>query len=353
MATYNISVIPGDGIGVEVIAEGVRVLDQVAVNHDIDLRFEHHPWGSDYYFEHGCMMPEGALELLQGQDAIYLGAVGDPRLQDNVTLNGLILPIRRTFQQFANVRPAILFAGVASPLAGKTPGAIDCVLVRENTEGEYSQVGGRVHQLSESEVAIQTSVFSFRGTERIVRYAFDLAVQREKKQKVTSITKSNAMGYGMTLWDEVFEKVALEYPTVQTESLLVDAACMDLIRRPEDFDVIVASNLFGDILSEITAAITGSLGLAASANLDPTRNHPSMFESVHGSAPDIAGQGVANPLATILAGHMMLEFLEETEAADAVYRAVVQYLKECPNKTADLGGTATCREATDQILAFL
>ena len=353
MATYNISVIPGDGIGVEVIAEGVRVLEQVAVNHDIDLRFEHHPWGSDYYFEYGCMMPEGALELLKGQDAIYLGAVGDPRLQDNVTLNGLILPIRRTFQQFANVRPAFLFAGVVSPLAGKMPGAIDCVLVRENTEGEYSQVGGRVHQLSESEVAIQTSVFSFRGTERIVRYAFDLAVQREKKQKVTSITKSNAMGYGMTLWDEVFEKVALEYPTVQTESLLVDAACMDLIRRPEDFDVIVASNLFGDILSEITAAITGSLGLAASANLDPTRKHPSMFESVHGSAPDIAGQGVANPLATILAGHMMLEFLEETEAADAVYRAVVQYLKECPNKTADLGGTATSREATDQILAFL
>ena len=353
MTTYNISVIPGDGIGVEVIAEGIRVLARVAATCAIDLRFEHHPWGSDYFFEHGSMMPEGALGLLRDQDAIYLGAVGDPRLQDNVTLNGLILPIRRTFQQFANVRPAFLFEGVASPLAGKEPGAIDCVLVRENTEGEYSQVGGRVHQFSEAEVAVQTSVFSFRGTERIVRYAFDLALAREKKRKVTSITKSNAMAYGLTLWDEVFEKVAQEYPTVQTESLLVDAACMDLIRRPEDFDVIVASNLFGDILSEITAAITGSLGLAASANLDPTRNHPSMFESVHGSAPDIAGKGVANPVATILAGHMMLEFLNEKKAADAVYRAVVRYLKKSPNKTADLGGTATCREAADQILAFL
>ncbi len=353
MKTYNISVIPGDGIGVEVIAEGVRVLERVAATHDIDLHLEHHPWGSEHYFEHGCMMPEGALDLLKDQDAIYLGAVGDPRLQDNVTLNGLILPIRRTFQQFANVRPAFLFEGVESPLAGKQPGAIDCVLVRENTEGEYSQVGGRVHQLSEAEVAIQTSVFSFRGTERIVRYAFDLAVQRDKKQKVTSITKSNAMGYGMTLWDEVFEKVAEEYPAVETESLLVDAACMDLIRRPEDFEVIVASNLFGDILSEITAAITGSLGLAASANLDPTRKHPSMFESVHGSAPDIAGKGVANPLATILAGHMMLEFLEEKETSASIYQAVVRYLKECPNKTADLGGTATCREAGDQVLAFL
>ena len=353
MKTYNISVIPGDGIGVEVIAQGVRVLERVADIHDIGLHFEHHSWGSEHYFEHGCMMPEDALDRLKDQDAIYLGAVGDPRLQDNVTLNGLILPIRRTFQQFANVRPAFLFEGVTSPLADKQPGAIDCVLVRENTEGEYSQVGGRVHQLSEAEVAIQTSVFSFRGTERIVRYAFDLAVQRGKKQKVTSITKSNAMGYGMTLWDEVFEKVAEKYPAVETESLLVDAACMDLIRRPEDFEVIVASNLFGDIVSEITAAITGSLGLAASANLDPTRKHPSMFESVHGSAPDIAGKGVANPLATILAGHMMLEFLNEPQAADAVYRAVVQYLKESPNKTADLGGTATSREATDQVLAFL
>lgn len=353
MTTYNISVIPGDGIGAEVIAEGVRVLEQAAAAHDIDLRFDHQAWGTDHYFEHGSMMPEGALELLQDQDAIYLGAVGDPRLQDNVTLNGLILPIRRTFQQFANVRPVYLYDGVASPLAGKKPGDIDCVVVRENTEGEYSQVGGRVHQLSEAEVAIQTSVFSFRGTERIIRYAFDLAVQRDKKQKVTSITKSNAMGYGMTLWDEVFEKVAREYPSVETESLLVDAACMDLIRRPEDFDVIVASNLFGDILSEITAAITGSLGLAASANLDPTRNHPSMFESVHGSAPDIAGKGLANPTATILAGHMMLEFLNEKEAADAVYRSVVTYLKESPNKTADLGGTATCPEVGDEILGFL
>ena len=323
---------------------------------DADTRPGSTTWFGDtglWFVPTGEILPDTASEELAKFDAIYLGAIGDPRLQDNVTLNGLILPIRRTFQQFANVRPAFLFEGVASPLADKNPGAIDCVVVRENTEGEYSQVGGRVHQLSEAEVAVQTSIFSFRGTERIVRYACDMAVTREKKLKVTSITKSNAMGYGMTLWDEVFEKVAQEYPTVQIESLLVDAACMDLIRRPEDFDVIVASNLFGDILSEITAAITGSLGLAASANLDPTRNHPSMFESVHGSAPDIAGKGVANPVATILAGHMMLEFLNEKEAADAVYRAVVRYLKKSPNKTADLGGTATCRKVGNEILGFL
>ncbi len=350
---HRISVIPGDGIGVEVIAEGLRVLQRVAATHHLDLQFEHHPWGSRHYFEHGSMMPDGALDHLREVDAIYLGAVGDPKLQDNFTLNGLILPIRRTFDQFANVRPSFLFEGVNSPLAGKAAGTIDCVVVRENTEGEYSQVGGRSHSSSEAEVALQTSVFTRHGTERIIRFAFDLAERRRERRKVTSITKSNAMGYGMTLWDEVFQRVATDHPSVQTESLLVDAACMDLIRRPEDFDVLVASNLFGDIISEITAATTGSLGLAASANIDPSGTHPSMFEPVHGSAPDIAGKGIANPIAAILAGQMMLEHLNEREASKAIYGAVAHYLKEGANKTGDLGGTATCREATDQILSFL
>ncbi len=353
MGSYKIAVIPGDGIGVEVIAEGLRVLERVAANHKLDLQFENHPWGSRYYFEHGTMMPAEALDLLRTQDAIYLGAVGDPELQDNVTLNGLILPIRQTFQQFANVRPSFLFEGVTSPLAGKEPGAIDCVVVRENTEGEYSQAGGRVHSFSDAEVAVQTSVFSYHGTERIIRFSFDLAEKREKRHKVTSITKSNAMGYGMTLWDEVFQKVARDYPCIETESLLVDAACMDLIRRPEDFDVLVASNLFGDIISEITAATTGSLGLAPSANIDPSRSSPSMFEPVHGSAPDISGKGIANPLATILAAGMMLDFLNEKQAAHSIYQAVAQHLKEGCQKTPDLGGSATSREATDEILGYL
>ncbi|MDA2926607.1 tartrate dehydrogenase [Acidobacteria bacterium AH-259-G07] len=353
MKTYNIAAIPGDGIGVEVIDEGIRVLESTALMYGFRMQFEHYPWGTEYYLKHGSMMPETALGELKDADAIYLGAVGDPRVPDNVTLGGLLLPIRQTFQQFANVRPAFLFAGVTSPLSGKQPGTIDCVVVRENTEGEYSQVGGRVHKALEGEVAVQTAVFTSRGTERIIRFAFDLATRRGKKRKVTSITKSNALGFGMALWDEIFEQVAKEYPEIQTESLLVDAACMDLIRRPEDFDVLVASNLFGDITSEITAAVTGSLGLAPSANINPAQDYPSMFEPVHGSAPDIAGKGIANPVAAILAGQMMLEFLGETELADCIYQAIAKYLKEGVKKTADLGGNATTQEATDEIIGLL
>ena len=353
MKSYRISVIPGDGIGMEVIPEGLRILEKVATIHKLDFEFEYHAWGSQYYSDNGVMMPDDSLEKLCKKDAIYLGAVGDPQLQDNITLEGLLLPIRRTFQQFANVRPSFLFEGVTSPLKNREPGSIDCVVVRENTEGEYSQVGGRMHRLSDSEVAIQTSVFTYHGTEKIIRFSFELAKKRGKKHKVTSITKSNALGYGMTLWDEIFQKVAHDYPSVETESLLVDAACMDLIQRPEDFDVIVASNLFGDIVSEITAAITGSLGLAASANINPDKKYPSMFEPVHGSAPNIAGKGIANPLATILAAHMMLDFLGEKEAAQSIYIAVTHYLKVGTKKTPDLKGSATCKEATEEILTFL
>jgi tartrate dehydrogenase/decarboxylase/D-malate dehydrogenase len=353
MSTYRIAVIPGDGIGAEVTAQACRVLQHLASLFQFRVALAEYDWGSEFYFRHGAMMPKDGLDALRQADAILLGAVGDARLQDNVTLGGLLLPIRQTFDQYANVRPVYLFDGIRSPLAGKEAGSIDCVVVRENTEGEYAQVGGRVHRGSQAEVAIQTSVFSYIATERIIRYAFELARSRGKQSKVTSITKSNAQGFSMAFWDEVFQRVARDYPGVRTESLLVDAACMDLIRRPEDFDVLVASNLFGDIISEVTAAITGGLGLAPSANINPERQFPSMFEPVHGSAPDIAGKDLANPVATILATRMLLDFLGEQRAAQAVGRAVERHLREGQHKTRDLGGSGSCRAATDEILGFL
>ncbi len=353
MKNYHISVIPGDGIGPEVINEGIRVLEQVASIYGFLLRFERYPWGSEYYFKNGSMMSGTGLEELKGADAIYVGAVGDPRLPDNVTLGGLLLPLRQTFQQYANVRPAYLFDGVASPLSGQSPGSIDCVVVRENTEGEYSQVGGWIHRNQGQEVAVQTSVFTHSGAEQIIRYAFELAVKRNRKHKVTSITKSNALGFTMGLWDQVFREVSQQYPQIQTESILVDAACMDLIRRPQEFDVLVASNLFGDIISEIAAAVTGSLGLAPSANLNPEGHYPSMFEPIHGSVPDIAGKGVANPVAAILAGQMMLEFLGQLQGSQCIHNSVAAYLRESQNKTPDVGGKATCREASSEIVNLL
>jgi tartrate dehydrogenase/decarboxylase/D-malate dehydrogenase len=277
--------------------------------------------------------------------------VGHPEIPDHVTLNGLLLPIRRTFDQYANVRPAKLYPGVQSPIAGKTD--IDMVVVRENTEGEYAQVGGFVYMHQPEEVAVQTSVFTRRGCERVIRYAFDLARRRDKKRRVTSITKSNAQGYSMVLWDRAFDAVAGEYSDIETESLLVDAAAMNFIRRPESFDVVVASNLFGDILSDISAIVVGSMGLAPSANLDPTRRFPSMFEPVHGSAPDIAGKGIVNPLATILCGAQMLGHLELAEAARDVENAVAAVLGKSGVRTRDLGGMSTTQEVTEAVLEAL
>ena len=300
MKTFTIAVIAGDGVGHGSHSAGKRVLESVAKKHDVTFSFQDFDWGAEHYFRWGRMMPAGAIDLLQPCDAILLGAVGHPEIPDHTTLNGLLLPIRRAFDQYANVRPAYLYPGVQSPLARPKGGDIDLVVVRENTEGEYAQVGGFVYQQQPEEVAIQTSVFTRRGIERIVRFAFDLAVKRNKKKRVTSITKSNAQGYSMVLWDRTFEEVAAEFPQIETESLLVDAAAMNFIRRPESFDVVVGSNLFCDILSDISAILVGSMGLAASANLDPLRRFPSMFEPVHGSAPDIAGKGIVNPLATIL-----------------------------------------------------
>src|SRR5271154_5646510 len=317
MRTFKIAVIAGDGVGQEVIPHGKRILDRLG-----SFSYTDYPWGSDYYFEHGRMCPPDFIDQLHTHDAIFLGAVGHPKLPDNVTLNGLLLPIRRAFDQYANVRPAILYPGVQSPLALRKGEKIDMVVVRENTEGEYAQVGGFVYQDQPDEVAIQTGVFTRRGCERIIRYAFELARKRNQKRRVASITKSNAQGYSMVLWDRTFQAVAAEYPDISTESLLVDAAAMNFVRRPESFDVVVGSNLFGDILSDLSAILVGSIGLAPSANLDPSHRFPSMFEPVHGSAPDIAGKGIANPLAAIVSAGMMLDHLGLEEAAQKVEGAI-------------------------------
>jgi tartrate dehydrogenase/decarboxylase/D-malate dehydrogenase len=350
MKTLTIAVIAGDGVGQEVVPQARRVLEKAASRHDLTFAFQDFEWGAAHFFRWGKMMPAGAIDLLQPCDAILLGAVGHPEIPDHTTLNGLLLPIRRAFDQYANVRPAYLFPGVASPLVGRAGGSIDLVVVRENTEGEYAQVGGFVYMAQPEEVAVQTSVFTRRGVERIVRYAFELAVKRGRRKRVTSVTKSNAQGYSMALWDRTFQEVATEFPGVETESLLVDAAAMNFVRRPESFDVVVASNLFGDILSDISAMVVGSMGLAASANLDPSRRFPSMFEPVHGSAPDIAGRGVVNPLAAILSASMMLEHLDQPMAAREVEQAVAAVLAEGKVRTPDLGGASSTQEVTDAVL---
>ncbi len=349
MQTYRVAVIPGDGIGTEVIPAAIDVIDAAAARSQFTMAWESFSWGSDHYFEHGRMMPADAIDRLRPFDAIFLGAVGDPRLQDNLTLNGLLLPIRREFDQYACVRPAVLYPGVRCPLADKKPGDIDFVVVRENTEGEYAQIGGVLYSGGPHEVAVQSSMFTRHGTERVIRFAFELARQRGRKRRLTSVTKSNAQGFSMAFWDRVFTDVARDYTDIQTESLLVDAACMDLVRRPETFDVLVASNLFGDILTDLSAAITGSLGLAPSANLNPSKTFPSMFEPVHGSAPDIAGKGVSNPMATMLAGAMMLDFLGQPAAATLVEKSVLDVLADGKGLTPDLGGSGTTRSISEAV----
>jgi len=353
MGKIAVAVVPGDGIGPEVVGAARRVLQAAGSRHAIDFTFEEFDWGAEYYFRHGRMMPATALDLLRSFDAILLGAVGHPDIPDHVTLGGMLLPIRRGFDLYANVRPAVLYPGVESPLEGRAAGAIDMVVVRENTEGEYAPVGGFVYHHQPDEVAVQTAVFTRRGTERIIRYAFELARRRNGKKRVTSITKSNAQAYGMVLWDRIFDAVAREFPDLETESLLVDAAAMNFVRRPETFDVVVASNLFGDILSDLSAVVTGSIGLAASANLDPQRRAPSMFEPVHGSAPDIAGRGIANPLAAILSAAMMLDHLGEAGAARSVDGAVKTVLAAGSIRTPDLGGSSGTDEVTAAVAAGL
>jgi tartrate dehydrogenase/decarboxylase/D-malate dehydrogenase len=352
MAVHTIAVIGGDGIGPEVIAQAVRAVQAAVAKHDRghELKLTHLQWGSEHYKQHGHILPDDGWDTLARHDAILFGAVGDPSIPDTIPVHQLLLPMRRRFDQYVNLRPAYLFEGVPCPLVGKAPGSIDMMVYRENTEGEYAPVGGKLYPNTDREVAVQTAVFTRGGCERIIRAAFEGARKRPRK-KLTSITKSNALLYGMTLWDVAFEAVRKDFPDVQSHSLLVDAAAMDFVRKPESFDVVVASNLFGDILTDLSAAVAGSIGLASSANINPTKKYPSMFEPVHGSAPDIAGQGIANPLAAVLSGALLLDHLDLRASADAVRKAVAVVLKSDTARTKDVGGSATTVQVGDAVVA--
>jgi tartrate dehydrogenase/decarboxylase/D-malate dehydrogenase len=351
MPALRIAVIGGDGIGPEVIDQAIRVADAARSHDQAFIEWNRVPWSSAFYKKTGRMMPEDGWEQLRRHDAILLGAIGSPDVPDHITLHGLLLPMRRKFDLYVNLRPAYLFEGVPCPLRDKAPGSIDMMVYRENTEGEYAPIGGRLYEGTPHEVAIQTNTFTRRGCERIIRAAFEGA--RRRRRKLTSITKSNAQQFGMVLWDEVFKSVARDYPDIEASSLLIDAAAMDFVRRPEVFDVVVASNLFGDILTDLSAIITGSMGLAASANINPERTFPSMFEPVHGSAPDIAGKGIANPLAAILSTGMLLDHLGLAKSAAAVRKGVATVLKSGKPRTPDLGGSAKTVEVADAVLAAI
>ncbi|MDE0058767.1 MAG: tartrate dehydrogenase [Defluviicoccus sp.] len=341
--THRIAVIAGDGIGTEVVPEGIAVLEAAARRFDIALAFTELDWSCADYARTGRIMPEDGLDLLAGFDAIYLGAVGMPGVPDHVSLWDMLIPIRRRFHQYVNLRPAKLFEGVCSPLAGRGPDDIDMMIVRENVEGEYSQIGGRLYPGTEDEAAIQQAVFTRRGCDRIMRFAFELA-QTRPARKVTSATKSNGIVHSMPFWDERFAAIAAEYPGIETDRYHIDILAAHFVAHPDWFDVVVGSNLFGDILSDLGPAVAGSIGLAASGNINPEKDRPSMFEPVHGSAPDIAGQGVANPIAQIWSGAMMLEHLGDADAAGAIVDAIAGLLAEGGPRTADLGGNATTRE---------
>jgi tartrate dehydrogenase/decarboxylase/D-malate dehydrogenase len=351
--THRIAIIPGDGIGGEVVSEGIKCLNTLSeITETIQFEFEYFPWSSEYYLRHGRMMAEDGLEILKGFDAIYLGAVGDPRIPDDVTLHGLLLPIKFAFDLYVGLRPVYLFHGVRSPLANIPEGEIDIAVVRENTEGEYSNVGGIVGT-GDQQLALQSGLFTRKGIERIIAFAFEYA-RKEGRKKVTSITKSNAQRYGMVLWDRIFKEVASHYPEIQTESKLIDAACMDVVRNPRGYDVIVASNLFADILSDLTASVTGGMGLAPGASFNPKeKSYPGFFDPVHGSAPDIAGKGLANPIAAILTAKMMLDYLGEKEAADLLLEAVKKNLSEKRIRTIDLGGRSKTNEVGEDIVRIL
>ena len=351
MAVHKIAVIGGDGIGPEVIDQAVRVLEKVVTKYDPGhtLELNHLPWGSEFYRKYGRILPVDGWETLAKHDAILFGAVGSADVPDQVTIHEFLLPMRRKFDQYVNMRPAYLFDGVPCPLVGKKPGDIDMLVYRENTEGEYAPVGGKLYPGTPNEVAIQNAVFTRRGCERILRAGFEAARKRPRK-KLTSITKSNALIYGLTLWDDAYNAIRKEYQDVQSNSLLVDAAAMDFVRKPESFDIVVASNLFGDILTDLSAAVAGSIGLASSANINPTKQYPSMFEPVHGSAPDIAGQGIANPLAAVLSSALLLDHLELVNGANAIRKAVAEVLRTGQAKTKDVGGSATTAQVGEALL---
>ena len=352
MKKYNIAVIAGDGIGTEVISEGKKVLSAVAeLDGGFDFDFTDFPWGSEYYLKNGEMMPADGLEILKKYDAIYLGAVGAPRVPDSVTLGDLLLKIRRGFDQYINLRPVKLLKGAPCPLKDVSVNDVDMIVVRENSEGEYANAGARLYPRTEREIALQTGVFSRHGTERVIRYAYELAKAQGKT--LTSISKGNALKYSMVFWDEIFAEIGKEYPEVKTYSLLVDAASMFFVKNPKRFEIVVTSNLFGDILTDLGAAIAGGMGLAAGANLNPERKFPSMFEPIHGSAPDIAGQKKANPLAAIWSASQMLDYFGEENWGKKVIDAIETLLVEKKVLTEDLGGNSNTEEVGDAIVAIL
>jgi tartrate dehydrogenase/decarboxylase/D-malate dehydrogenase len=349
MRAHKVAVIPGDGIGLEVTPAALEVLDAAGRAHGFTLETTEYPWGCDYFVEHHRMMPQDALDTLRGTDAIFLGAVGRPDVPDHISLWGLLIPIRRTFRQYVNLRPIRLWPGIPSPLKDVTPEQVDMVIVRENNEGEYSEIGGRLHQGTDEELAVQESLFTRKGTDRVMAYACELAATRSGR--ICSATKSNGIIHTMPFWDERFAHITSQHPELQSEQVLIDALAAMVVLDPGRFDVIVASNLFGDILSDLAAAVAGSIGIAPSGNLNPEREFPSMFEPVHGSAPDIAGQGIANPIGAIWSGAQMLEHLGEAEAAAAVLDAIERMLASDGPRTRDLGGNATTADVTAALVS--
>ena len=354
MAKHRIAVLAGDGIGKEVMPEGLRVVEAAARKFDVDLAFTSYDWSCDYYAKHGRMMPENWQETLQPFEAMYYGAVGWPAtVPDHVSLWGSLILFRRHFDQYVNMRPCKLMPGIPSPLANRKPGDIDFVVVRENTEGEYSSVGGRMYEGTDREIVFQESVFSRKGVDRVMRFAFELARKRPAKH-LTSATKSNGISITMPYWDERFRAMTAGYPDVRTDQFHIDILSAHFVQRPERFDVVVASNLFGDILSDLGPAVCGTIGIAPSANLNPERTFPSLFEPVHGSAPDIAGKGIANPIGQIWSGALMLEFLGHKAAGDAIVTAIERVLadKDAP-RTPDLGGKANTTDLGKAIAAAI
>jgi tartrate dehydrogenase/decarboxylase / D-malate dehydrogenase len=339
---FRIAVLPGDGIGREVVPPTLALLEEVGASHRVGFSWERFDWSCDRWRETGSMMPDDALDTLADFDAIFLGAVGAPGVPDHVSLWGMLIPIRRRFHQYVNLRPMRLFPGVVGPVRPELAEGLDLVVVRENNEGEYSQVGGRLYPGQAGELALQEAVFTRRGVERVMRYAFELAASR--RGHLTSATKSNGIVHTMPFWDQIFGEVAQGYPEVSTDERHIDALAALCVLRPTELDVIVASNLFGDILSDLTAAVAGSIGIAASANLNPERDHPSMFEPVHGSAPDIAGRGVANPMGQIWSGALMLDHLGYPAAAAELMSAMELLLADSDIRTPDLGGAASTEE---------
>ncbi len=350
--SYQIAVIPGDGIGTEVVPEAIRVLEAAGRKFDFACTYDEKDWSCERFHKKGAMMPEDGLDQIRDHNAILLGAVGFPGIPDHISLWGLLIPIRREFRQYVALRPVRLFEGMESPLAGRQPGDIDFLIVRENNEGEYSEIGGRLYAGTEDELAVQQSIFTRRGCDRIMRYAFELAQTRERKH-LTSATKSNGIIHSMPYWDERFEAVSKDYPDVTTDKYHIDILAAHFVRNPDWFDVVVGSNLFGDILSDLGPAVTGTIGIAPGSNINPEKEFPSMFEPVHGSAPDIAGKGIANPIGQIWSAAMMLEHLGQEEASQAIVTAIEKVLKESDVKTPDMGGKATTGDLGQAIEAAL